>query len=777
MWHKIDKIRKMPVREICFRALKLVRKQADRYYLSRRSTSVSGFMKLLALPDECRKNPSSLLEYYRTRNNVKFFFDPEQKTNIISVFDKYFSIKDIEEKAGDVSNHCFSFLSRDFEFAGPIPWQTNPVTNIRYPNIYHSDVPYDFDSFGDVKYLWELNRCEFLTDLGKSFFLAGNHENAEKLWSLLESWVSGNPYLMGINWTGPLEVAVRSISWIFSYYYTLDSQALTPERNLLFLKSLNEHGIYLRKYLEIYESPYNHLIGEATGLFMIAVLFPELPDAAKWQAYSCRVLNENAEKQFYKDGGSVEQATFYHHYSLGFLVMYLTLLTRNGTDASSVLWKTVENAMEFSMNIIKPDKKVPMIGDVDNARSVPVEHDKMWDFRDILCIGSALFKRPDFKYVADGFRESALWITGTKGFEVYDNIKPESPEKISVILPDSGYFVMRTGWESNDHYLCFDAGSQAEGLFYDSTPSAAHGHSDALSFILSSYGKDILTDPAIYTYNGEYEWEAYFRGTAAHNTIKIDNRDQAEYHGAMTWSHTYKTACHKIISNEFADYIEAGHDGYLKKSGIMHYRTVLFVKPYYWVLKDILEGENEHHVESFLHFAPDVQLDLDPTERMIRGVCNTGEGVSIHYSPIFQHAEIKKGGSKPEHGWAAYGYGNTIPSPTVRMSENADLPLSSYMILVPTKSDQSDFKIESNFEHPDCSVTTIKNNGFQSRIYIKNDDAKDMTAEDVITDASFLIHTEQAHKTLIILIDGTFCNIFDKNTHICNGFSVIRQDK
>jgi len=55
--------------------------------------------------------------------------------------------------------------------------------------------------------------------------------------------------------------------------------------------------------LSIYFSPYNHLIGEAAGLFAIGYLFPCFKDADQWYKKALKILTDQVEKQFHPDGG------------------------------------------------------------------------------------------------------------------------------------------------------------------------------------------------------------------------------------------------------------------------------------------------------------------------------------------------------------------------------------------------------------------------------------------------------------------------------------------
>jgi hypothetical protein len=90
-------------------------------------------------------------------------------------------------------------------------------------------------------------------------------------------------------------------------------------------------------------------------------------------------------------------------------------------------------------------------------------------------------------------------------------------------LHDAGYM----GWRGEDgSYIVFDAGP----IGPDHQPG--HGHADTLSFELSNRGRRVVTDTGVYTYD-EGSIRSYDRGTAAHNTLQVDELEQTELWAAF----------------------------------------------------------------------------------------------------------------------------------------------------------------------------------------------------------------------------------------------------
>src|SRR5207249_6082019 len=134
---------------------------------------------------------------------------------------------------------------------------------------------------------------------------------------------------------------------------------------------------------------------------------------------------------------------------------------------------------------------------------------------------------------------------------------------------DGGYYILGERFETPDEVrLIVDAGP----IGYQAI--AAHGHADALAFTLSLGGKEFLVDPGTFAYHTEPLWRAYFRGTSAHNTVRIDGEDQSQPGGKFMWLAKANAACAAFDTSTTEDVFEGWHDGYLRlPDPVMHRRS------------------------------------------------------------------------------------------------------------------------------------------------------------------------------------------------------------
>lgn len=93
----------------------------------------------------------------------------------------------------------------------------------------------------------------------------------------------------------------------------------------------------------------------------------------------------------------------------------------------------------------------------------------------------------------------------------------------SLILPESGFVVMRAGMSTDDPvYLALDYGPHG----------GWHGHYDKLGFVLYGRGMEAAVDPGTHSYALDIH-DDYDRTTVAHNTVVVDMSDQAAATGNL----------------------------------------------------------------------------------------------------------------------------------------------------------------------------------------------------------------------------------------------------
>ena len=136
---------------------------------------------------------------------------------------------------------------------------------------------------------------------------------------------------------------------------------------------------------------------------------------------------------------------------------------------------------------------------------------------------SVLFKRPEWLRADDDLCEQAAWWLGPEALSM--RAAPTAP-RVSRFFADSGTATM----VSDDVQLVIKAGPFGEG-------SGGHSHSDVLSLTARAGGREVLIDPGTFTYVADPAERNRFRGSAAHNTVRIDGRDQAVPGGPFRWNH------------------------------------------------------------------------------------------------------------------------------------------------------------------------------------------------------------------------------------------------
>src|SRR5580704_2810075 len=156
--------------------------------------------------------------------NVKpgrFFFASESLPGVLDLIRQRLPQKaeHIIRQADKICRHHFDLLGyEDLQYDNPIDWHFDAVHGKQAPRKAFHQIRYlDFAEVGDCKVTWELNRHQHLVTLAKAYCLTGERRYADEIFGQWRNWQAENPYPFGINWVSSLEVAFRSLSWIWMY--------------------------------------------------------------------------------------------------------------------------------------------------------------------------------------------------------------------------------------------------------------------------------------------------------------------------------------------------------------------------------------------------------------------------------------------------------------------------------------------------------------------------------------------------------------------------------
>src|SRR5579871_6588835 len=124
--------------------------------------------------------------------------------------------REIVALAEQILTHHLPLLGLEIDAGPEIHWRRDYERGKETPPIYFRRIPYlDAARVGDHKIIWELNRHQHLVVLAQAHLLTGRFDFVDEISSQLDSWFRDNPFQRGINWTSALEVAFRSLSWIW----------------------------------------------------------------------------------------------------------------------------------------------------------------------------------------------------------------------------------------------------------------------------------------------------------------------------------------------------------------------------------------------------------------------------------------------------------------------------------------------------------------------------------------------------------------------------------
>jgi hypothetical protein len=402
-------------------------------------------------------------------------------------------------------------------------WLANPCTGQRVaaPERNWWQIP-DFDpAVGDIKLIWELSRMDWVLAFAQRA-RNGDEEALARLNNWLADWCNHNSPYRGPNWKCGQEASMRVMHLAMAAVILGDVQQ--PTIGLRDLVRLHLQRIAPTVQYAMAQDN-NHGTSEAAALFIGGSWLDALgmKEGARWQKIGRRWLENRASRLIGPNGSFSQYSLNYHRVMLDTFCMVEVWRRHMALSKFSKRWQMrALAATHWLHSMVSPlNGDGPNMGANDGARLLQLTDSAYRDYRPSVQLSMVLFA-DQCAYAQDGLWNHALqWLSVP-----LPQALAEQPGNL--IADDGGFAILRRG----------AAMAMLRYPRFRFRPS----QSDAMQLDLWLGGDNLLRDAGSYSYNTEAQWLNYFGGTASHNTVQFDDRDQMPRLSRFLFGDWLKTA-------------------------------------------------------------------------------------------------------------------------------------------------------------------------------------------------------------------------------------------
>jgi len=508
----------------------------------------------------------------------------------------------LRREADDVLAHRFDLLgSGPVSLGEDIDWHRDFKSGYRWPRDFYQDVvPTRLDDSSDAKVPWELSRGHHLLTLARAACLFEDERCATELERQLRSWLDENPPGYGINWTNPMEVALRAVNWVWAVRTLEIWRPLDQELRSRLTTSLQAHARHIGANLEgTPQLRSNHYLSDILGLLVIGASLEGDAGVARLFGKAHKAFEREIRSQVHEDGIGFEASLPYHGLALEIFLLARVVADWRAHPFSRAYDQRLGVMLAASRGLRQPDGRVPQVGDGDSGRVLPAGFERKPTFDHLLWLGAAILR--DSRPSDEKPHEEVAW---TLGVEAWNRVqtRPVAAERDSRPYPLGGFFVMR-GERTHVVVRCGDVGQNGNG---------GHSHNDALSFELW-HGVPFVVDPGTYVYTSDPAARNSFRSTASHNTVSVS----AAEINPIAEQELFRL---RQFARPRVEVFEAGseltrlvavHDGFRRLEPPVTHRRRFTLGRLRGALEivDELLGRGDQQAESFLHLAPGIRVE------------------------------------------------------------------------------------------------------------------------------------------------------------------------
>lgn len=341
----------------------------------------------------------------------------------------------------------------------------------------------------------------------------------------------------------------------------------------------------------------NFLTSGAAGLGVVAAIFPECAWSANWHKVALCILEVHVMELYYSDGGHKELCTQYHKSGMRDVLFLEQVLAKQ--DKSYFLkrepYRTkMRDALRWLTGVLMPNGTTSVL----NSAAAST------DWLAFVLVANSVLQDPELNWhVTRWF--SAGYIPRQKSIpancariigegNVPDIDVAEKPNTNSVLFPETGVAVLRSGWHRWASTMVLDFGR----------PIGGHAYPARGSLSLYLKGKPAALSPGSPHAYTDPDYRGWMHTSLSQNNVLIDDLDQESWvmpgvrrvHGEICqWATDVDSAL-----------VQGYHEGYLNSVGIGHWRTVKMLGDVFLVY-DVLDAEQalEDHVAKWSIHCPE----------------------------------------------------------------------------------------------------------------------------------------------------------------------------
>lgn len=445
-------------------------------------------------------------------------------------------------------------------------------------------------------HLWNFNLhyLEFLIPLAAAYREEKDVRYYETFKDYCRRWISDNREGTGDGWH-PYTISLR----LTNLWICMDGFGRIIREDTDFIRELNNsmyaQYLHLQKRMELHLLG-NHYFENLKAVMLGALYFREPGVYGKYKKKFQREIRE----QILPDGVHYERSLMYHKIILEDMMRVAKAVRSRDLLFCQNLLDTIRKMADAGWSLERGMGRTPLFNDAGDNVARP------WKG----CLLDAL--EDEFEIQPEG--------QGNRAF------------------PDAGYYCLEHG----EIKIIMDAGEIAPSYM------PGHGHCDGLSFELAWCGNPVFVNSGTGQYQGPLR--AYFRSTAAHNTIVTDQEEQSECWG----EHRVGRRIRDVSGSCESTWIKGSLTAY---SGKRHSRMIRLVN--HNITDNVVEIQDRvrGHASAYFHLAPDYEYVVQGQKVLVRSreengkiICEiqTGkedtlrvhrEGTICSYAPEFGKTE------------------------------------------------------------------------------------------------------------------------------------------